>query len=81
MKSKLAAKPRQNANFFPLGADTPAALPIFAALFRNTQSDKMENIQNTRSKGYCILYLLMFLFFITSLVLMLYFRSSVLEWK
>jgi len=39
----------------------------------------MENIQNTRGKGYCILYLIMFLFFLTSLLLMLYFRSSVLD--
>jgi hypothetical protein len=39
----------------------------------------MDNIQNTRGKGYCMLYLLMFLFFFTALVLMLYFRSSVLN--
>lgn len=39
----------------------------------------MENIQNTRGKGYCILYLVMILFFLISLLLMLYFRSSVLD--
>lgn len=39
----------------------------------------MENIQNTRGKGYCMLYLLMFFFFFTALVLMLYFRSSILN--
>lgn len=39
----------------------------------------MENIQNTRGKGYCILYLIMFLFFLTSLLLLLYNRSGVLD--
>lgn len=39
----------------------------------------MENIQNTRGKGYCILYIIMGLFFLVSLILMLYFRSSDLE--
>jgi len=41
----------------------------------------MENIQNTRGKGYCMLYLMMFLFFITALVLMLYNRNGVLDFK
>ncbi|MBK8194609.1 MAG: hypothetical protein IPK76_15845 [Lewinellaceae bacterium] len=39
----------------------------------------MENIQNTRGKGYCILYIFMALFFLTALLLMLYNRSSVLD--
>jgi hypothetical protein len=39
----------------------------------------MENIQNTRGKGYCMLYLFMFLFFFGALVLMLYNRSFVLD--
>ena len=39
----------------------------------------MENIQNTRGKGFCILYLFMGLFFITALVLMLYKRSFILD--
>lgn len=39
----------------------------------------MENIQNSRGKGYCILYILMFLFFFTALMLMLYFRNGVLD--
>lgn len=39
----------------------------------------MENITNSRGKGYCILYILMFLFFFTALVLMLYNRNFVLD--
>lgn len=39
----------------------------------------MDNIKNTRGKGYCILYLLMFLFFATALVLMLYNRNFILD--
>ncbi len=39
----------------------------------------MDDIQNSRGKGYCILYIFMALFFLTALLLMLYFRSSVLE--
>jgi hypothetical protein len=39
----------------------------------------MDNIQNTRSKGYCMLYLGMALFFVIALLLMLYFRSFVLD--
>ncbi len=39
----------------------------------------MDNIQNTRGKGYCILYLVMFLFLTTSLMLMLYNRSGLLD--
>jgi hypothetical protein len=39
----------------------------------------MDNIQNTRGKGYCILYLLMGLFFFTALVLMLYNRNAILD--
>jgi len=39
----------------------------------------MENIQNTRGKGYCILYIIMGLFFLISLILMLYGRSGELE--
>ncbi|MDX1912435.1 MAG: hypothetical protein SFV22_13155 [Saprospiraceae bacterium] len=39
----------------------------------------MENIKNSRGKGYCLLYIFMGLFFLTALILMLYFRSSVLE--
>lgn len=41
--------------------------------------DNMENIKNSRGKGYCLLYIFMGLFFLTALILMLYFRSSVLE--
>lgn len=39
----------------------------------------MENIQNSRGKGYCILYIFMGLFFLTALLLMLYNRSGVLD--
>ena len=39
----------------------------------------MENITNSRGKGYCILYIIMGLFFITALVLMLYRRNFILE--
>ncbi len=39
----------------------------------------MDDIQNSRGKGYCILYIFMGLFFLTALLLMLYFRSSVLD--
>lgn len=41
----------------------------------------MENIQNTRGKGYCILYIIMGLFFLISLILMLYNRSGDLEFS
>jgi len=39
----------------------------------------MDNIQNTRGKGYCIMYLVMALFLITSLILMLYNRNGILD--
>ncbi len=39
----------------------------------------MENIQNSRGKGYCILYLFMGLFFFTALLLMLYHRNGILD--
>lgn len=39
----------------------------------------MDNIQNTRGKGYCMLYLFMFLFFLIGLILMLYNRNTVLD--
>jgi len=39
----------------------------------------MDNIQNTRGKGYCIMYLVMFLFFIIALLLMLYNRNGILD--
>ncbi|HMX40261.1 MAG TPA: hypothetical protein PK971_07530 [Saprospiraceae bacterium] len=39
----------------------------------------MENIQNTRGKGYCILYLLMFLFFLSALIIMLFQRSGMVD--
>lgn len=39
----------------------------------------MDNIQNTRGKGFCIMYLLMFLFFLTALILMLYGRSGMID--
>lgn len=52
----------------------------FCPTFRlSNNSTDMENIQNTRGKGYCLLYLFMFLFFFTALVLMLYNRSFVLD--
>jgi len=51
-------------------------LPHF---FSNTQPDKMDNIQNTRGKGYCMLYLFMILFFLIGLILMLYNRNSILD--
>ena len=40
----------------------------------------MDNIQNTRGKGFCIMYLLMFLFFLTAVILMLYNRSGVIDY-
>lgn len=39
----------------------------------------MENIQNSRGKGYCILYLFMGLFFFIALLLLLYYRNFVLD--
>ncbi len=39
----------------------------------------MDNIQNTRGKGYCMLYFIMGMFFIISLLIMLYSRSSILD--
>jgi len=39
----------------------------------------MENISNSRGKGYCILYIFMGLFFFTALVLMLYNRNAILD--
>ena len=42
-------------------------------------SENIDNIQNTRGKGFCIMYLLMFLFFLTAVILMLYNRSGVID--
>jgi hypothetical protein len=39
----------------------------------------MENIPNARGKGYCLLYLLMGIFFFVALVLMLYYRNFIME--
>jgi hypothetical protein len=39
----------------------------------------MSDIKNTRGKGYCMLYLLMGLFFFISLVLMLCNRGEILD--
>ncbi len=39
----------------------------------------MDNIQNTRGKGYCILYIFMALFLFSALLLMLYNRNSILD--
>lgn len=39
----------------------------------------MEDIKNSRGKGYCILYILMGLFFLTAVILMLYNRSTVVD--
>lgn len=39
----------------------------------------MDNITNTRGKGYCMLYLGMFLFFLIGLLLMLYNRNFILD--
>jgi hypothetical protein len=39
----------------------------------------MENIQNSRGKGYCILYIIMAFLFFTALLLMLYYRNGVLD--
>lgn len=39
----------------------------------------MENVQNSRGKGYCLLYIFMFLFFLTALLLMLYNRSGIID--
>lgn len=39
----------------------------------------MDEIKNSRGKGYCILYIIMALFFLTALLLMLYNRSSILD--
>ncbi|GAB4499662.1 MAG: hypothetical protein OHK0019_37090 [Saprospiraceae bacterium] len=53
---------------------------IFARLFASQQfAQLMDNIQNSRGKGYCILYLFMGLFFFTALLLMLYFRNFILD--
>jgi hypothetical protein len=42
-------------------------------------TEKWKMLQNTRGKGYCILYIIMGLFFLISLILMLYGRSGELE--
>ncbi len=60
-------------------ADSPGHFLFLPHFLRNTQPDKMDNIQNTRGKGYCILYILMGLFFLIGLILMLYNRNSVLD--
>jgi len=39
----------------------------------------MDDIKNTRGKGYCMLYIFMGLFFLVAVLLMLYNRSSVLD--
>lgn len=39
----------------------------------------MDNIQNTRGKGFCLMYLFMFLFFLTAVILMLYSRSGMVD--
>lgn len=39
----------------------------------------MENIPNARGKAYCLLYLLMGIFFFVALVLMLYYRNFIME--
>lgn len=57
-----------------------AWLCIFAAHFSiNTLFENMDNIRNTRGKGYFMLYLAMFLFFLIALLLFLYNRSFVLD--
>lgn len=54
---------------------------IFARLFCITtiRTTTMDNIQNTRGKGYCILYIFMALFLFSALLLMLYNRNSILD--
>ena len=39
----------------------------------------MENIQNSRGKGYCILYIIMALFFVTALIIMFFNRSAMVD--
>ncbi len=39
----------------------------------------MDDIKNTRGKGYCMLYIAMFGLMFLGLLLMLYHRSSVLD--
>lgn len=39
----------------------------------------MDGIQNTRGKGYCLLYIFMGLFFLISLLLLLYNRNFILD--
>jgi hypothetical protein len=63
-----------------VGVSDSPALFIFAPLFALHQFEPhMENISNSRGKGYCILYILIFLFLMTALVLMLYNRNFVLD--
>lgn len=40
----------------------------------------MDNIRNTRGKGYFMLYLIMFFLLFLALLLMLYYRSFVQAW-
>lgn len=56
-------------------------LYIFAGLFCITtiRIIDMDNIQNSRGKGYCILYLFMGLFFFVALLLLLYNRNFILD--
>jgi hypothetical protein len=62
-------------------AESVPGFPTFAPQFQHHQNlqDNMDEIKNSRGKGYCILYILMGLFFLISVILMLYNRSSVLD--
>ena len=39
----------------------------------------MDEIKNSRGKGYCMLYIFMGLFFLSALIFMLFSRSSILD--
>jgi len=39
----------------------------------------MDDIKNTRGKGYCMLYIFMGLFFLMAVIFMLYNRSGVVD--
>jgi len=55
--------------------------PTFAQHFsqHKISQDNMDDIKNSRGKGYCMLYIFMGLFFLMAVILMLYNRSGVVD--
>lgn len=74
--ARLSARPPSK-KITPTHPLVPACL--FLPLLIVRHNTDMENISNTRGKGYCLLYLFMGIFFFVALVLMLYYRNFVME--